>query len=95
MKTDNEIIESFWVSQGGKPNMQEDIWFYESDWNMLLPVCKKWGEIKIDTNSKDCRRYTSLSDDLDNSIVNYYDVRMTFNQLVKNVKWYNESKLTP
>jgi hypothetical protein len=38
---DSELIEEFWVSQGGKPHLAADIWFYESDWNMLMPVVEK------------------------------------------------------
>jgi hypothetical protein len=38
MKTDNELIEDFYVSMGGKPTLKEDLSFYESDYNMLMDV---------------------------------------------------------
>jgi hypothetical protein len=34
----NELIEKFWIKHGGKPHMKEDLWFYESDWSMLMPI---------------------------------------------------------
>src|SRR3972149_7703472 len=37
----DKLIEEFWISQGGKANMKEDLWFYQSDWNMLMPVVEK------------------------------------------------------
>jgi hypothetical protein len=37
----NQLIEKFWVEHGGKPHMTEDLWFYESDFNMLMPVLEK------------------------------------------------------
>lgn len=40
-KTDNELIDAFYVSQGGKPSMKEDLWFYESDFGMLMNVVEK------------------------------------------------------
>jgi hypothetical protein len=41
VKEGNEVIEAFYVEQGGKPNLKEDLWFYESSWDMLMPVVKK------------------------------------------------------
>lgn len=38
---ENKIIEKFWVEQGGKPHMEADISFYESSWDMLMPVVEK------------------------------------------------------
>lgn len=37
----NELIEKFWIEQGGKPHMDADIWFYENDWVMLIAVLEK------------------------------------------------------
>jgi hypothetical protein len=37
----NELIEGFWISQGGKPHDPADLWFYESSWDMLMPVVEK------------------------------------------------------
>jgi hypothetical protein len=42
---DNELIEKFWVQQGGKPHWPPDIVFYESNWNMLMPVVEKIAEM--------------------------------------------------
>lgn len=41
VKNENELIEAFFVSQGGKPSLPADIDFYSSDWNMLMPVVEK------------------------------------------------------
>lgn len=43
--TDNQLIENFYVSHGGKPTLEADIPFYESDWNMLHPVIDKIADL--------------------------------------------------
>lgn len=45
VKSDNELIEEFYISQGGKPHVPADLCFYESDWNMLMPVVEKINSI--------------------------------------------------
>lgn len=40
-KTDNELIEAFWIWAGGKMHMRADIHLYESDWNMIMNVVEK------------------------------------------------------
>jgi hypothetical protein len=42
----NELIEKFWIEQGGKPHDPADLWFYESDWGMLMPVVEKINKMK-------------------------------------------------
>lgn len=41
----NVLIEAFWIERGGKPHLPEDISFYASDWNMLMPVVDKIEQI--------------------------------------------------
>lgn len=86
MKTNCELIEEFYISQGGKPHMKEDISFYESDWNMLMPVTKyifdsdflndfdEWkSRVKQIVNSFEC-----------------IDIQITFEKVINFIKWYNE-----
>lgn len=37
----NKLIEVFWISQGGKPNLESDLSFFESSFDMLIPVVEK------------------------------------------------------
>ena len=37
----NKLIEDFFVTHGGRPNMIEDLSFYESSWDILMPVVYK------------------------------------------------------
>lgn len=91
MKTDNELIEQFYVEQGGKPHLPEDISFYESDWNMLMPACKKWDELPDHPNPRKKSPQQELSDELD-EIVALYEIAPVHKQLVRNIKWYNQNK---
>lgn len=52
MKTENQLIEDFYVSQGGKPTVPADIDFYESDWNMLMAVVEQIELIKIPNDDR-------------------------------------------
>ena len=97
MEKGNELIEAFWIEQGGKPHLKEDISFYESDWNMLMPVVEKW-------NSLSQRKQDELPNylDLDNSegwrawSYRYVDLTTDINYvrdyLIENIKWYNANK---
>jgi len=38
MKGFYQDIETFWVEHGGKPHLDADLSFYESDWEMLMSV---------------------------------------------------------
>lgn len=60
VKSDNELIEEFYISQGGKPHDPADLCFYESDWNMLMPVVEKIVEnydFTIQFYAGDCNCY--------------------------------------
>jgi hypothetical protein len=62
------------------------------DWNLLMPACYKWDTIEFansDSNTK--KRYMGLCDQLDHT-VSCYEILPTFDQLVKNLKWYNETQ---
>lgn len=60
VKSDNELIEEFYISQGGKPHVPADLCFYESDWNMIMPVVEKIAEthdFTIQFYAGDCNCY--------------------------------------
>ncbi len=50
MKTDNELINEWYASQGGKPALEADISFYESSWDMLMPVVEKIESLQMDVD---------------------------------------------
>lgn len=60
MKTDNELIEKFWIEHGGKPHMAEDISFYESSWDMLMPVVEKIESLAPTRVKIDCNECTII-----------------------------------
>ncbi len=90
MKTDNELIEEFWVSQGGKPNMGADLWFYESDWNMLMPVVEKIG--KLDENFLIANDQPETPVRLMMTTPIFEPIQVVHYRVVKFIKWYNENK---
>jgi len=63
---------------------------YNLSWDCLIPVCAKWDSIPFEEFSDlERKRYLQLCDDLDNS-VSCYEITYAYDQLVKNIKWYNE-----
>ena len=62
---------------------------YHSSWDWLMPACHKWdcltdAEIKEGTWPK----YERLCDLLDRKVA-LYEIQPVWNQLVKNIQWYN------
>ncbi len=90
--TDNELIERFYVSQGGKPNMAEDLWFYESDWNMLMRVIDKFMSIPPETFNYNGRAMTQLRQRKNEikAISIYSNIMEVYIPLLGSIKWYNE-----
>jgi hypothetical protein len=94
---DSELIEEFWISQGGKPHLAADIWFYESDWNMLMPVVDKINKLgyTVTINFQSIRGNcdTSIfSDKMTDQIFNEEkaSIEATYKSAVEFIKWYNE-----
>lgn len=91
-KTDNELIEEFYVSQGGKPSLPADIDFYSSDWNMLVPVVEK-----INTLDFPERSFTTRFILEDRKCTFYYFsfiseeslIDAVYTVVVEFIKWYN------
>lgn len=96
-KTDNHLIEEFYVSQGGKPTLEADLSFYESSWDWLMPVVEK-------IDSLDDGKYIVIIDPMitiisenGEAVVNEcqaFDGRIknTYGAVVEFVKWYNQNK---
>lgn len=61
---------------------------YHCDWNMLIPVCYKWDELKIFFGTKDEKKYIELCDSLDDKMI-CYEIEPVLLQLIECVKWYN------
>lgn len=62
---------------------------YHSSWDWLIPACKKWDELIFPTdNPKLLVEYCRKCDLLDD-MVTCYEIEAVFEQLVKNIKWYN------
>jgi hypothetical protein len=79
---DNELIEKFWVEQGGKPHLMADISFYENDWNMLMPVVEKIAEYRL--------AYPDQANEVCNLKVVVLQSAL-YKRVVQFIKWYNEN----
>jgi len=66
---------------------------YHSDWNWIMPVCKKWDNLLASTpvksNPQQWSRYSDLCDALDHKVT-LYEFEPVLLQLIECVKWYNE-----
>ena len=90
----NKLIAEFMgetKTDYGKPAkyLREDLIFYHSSWDWLMPVCKKLGylaENKVIPFSKD---YEYWCDQLEDSITRTYDIEPAFKRVVDFIQWYN------
>lgn len=65
---------------------------YHSNWEWLMPVCKKFNYLSDNGAIKHSFEYEGLCDELDNEITREYDAKTTFPVLVECIKWYNQNK---
>ena len=63
---------------------------FDSSWNWIMPACAKWDKL-FDGKAEVPYKYCQLSDYLDLEVA-LYEINGIFEQLVENVKWYNEFK---
>lgn len=90
-KTDNELIEEFYVSQSGKPHLQEDIWFYESDWNMLMALVKQIHKLNDESGNELIAKYDEVSHDVDIFRLSIAAPKSVVHKgVVEFIKWYNQ-----
>lgn len=62
-KSENELIDEFYVNHGGKPCLSADLSFYESSWDVLMPVVEKIQSLDyIEKHSDDYFRFGSNSE---------------------------------
>lgn len=71
----------------------DNVLFFNSKWDLLMSVCNKWDNFfneseLIGTNYEE---YMTLCDKLDDE-VSCYELDEAWEQLVKNIKWYNSLK---
>lgn len=91
-----KIIEQFYISHGGKPNMEADLCFYTSDWNMLMPVVEKIesiGNYAVTISAYSCSiseivlfdedSHVHIESDCDSKIDAVYKAVIEF------IQWYN------
>jgi hypothetical protein len=108
-KTENELIEAFYVAQGGKPSNAADIDFYQSDWNMLMSVVEKIEQMKVPEDSRLGYEFTvkiqhnecvieshTIPTGMD--FVSFRDssfrkIDSTYQAIVIFIKWYNSTKV--
>lgn len=87
---DNQLIENFWISQGGKPHMEADIPFYESDWHMLMQVVEKM-RLSIEKtylNKAFSPEASDLLEDMTNNLV-WTNIKGAHKTIVEFIKWHN------
>jgi hypothetical protein len=66
---------------------------YHSSWDWLIPACHKWDELEGFVRGEESDQYENLCDFLD-SKVTLYEILPVWEQLVKAIEWYNQSKNT-
>lgn len=64
-------------------------WRYDTSWDWLMDACKKWDETNFPIDKNTMIEFVKRSIDLDNAVATY-DIQLAYQQLVKNIKWYNE-----
>ena len=90
MENDNELIEAFWISQGGKAHMKPDLWFYESDWNMLMPVVEKMFSLWQGTGEEGFQKRLNLRlHRFTRECPISSPVQQVYTKLIAFIKWYN------
>lgn len=104
MEEEYELIEAFWIEQGGKAHMKEDLSFYSASWDFLMPVwCKA-----CDWYTHEFGLLTSTFEISSLSVVikakyqsafkmaiptfGNVDISKIYTVLVAFIKWYNENK---
>jgi hypothetical protein len=80
---DRQIVSAFMGEQF--PN--------EIDFNWLMPACHKWDELEGFKRGEESDQYENLCDFLDQKVT-LYEILPVWEQLVKNIEWYNQSKNT-
>jgi len=104
--SDDELIEQFWISFGNKPHMKEDLWFYSSEWSMLMPLIELvesihddfHGYFGVHISSNNCTiQGTNLRTDPENFHPAYFadhyaesKLQATYNAIVEFIKWYKQ-----
>jgi hypothetical protein len=67
---------------------------YNSSWDWLMPACHKWDSLTdADIIEGTWYQYEELCEILD-AKVSLYEILPVWEQLVKNIEWYNQSKNT-
>lgn len=90
-KTDNKLIEAFYISQGGKPHLQEDIWFYESDWNMIMALVKQIHKLNDESGNELIAKYDEVSHDVDIFRLGIAAPKsVVYKGVVEFIKWYKQ-----
>lgn len=91
-KTENELIEDFYVSQGGKPSIKADIEFYSSSWDMLMPVCRKIitsNPIRIQKNGVySITDWINAQREMKKGAITF-SIRRCYSGVLEFIKWYN------
>jgi len=69
---------------------EDNILFFNSQWELLMPVCNKWDKFFRDNHliNSNYDEYMRLCDELDDS-ASLYELNDVWKQLVENIKWYN------
>jgi hypothetical protein len=65
---------------------------YHSSWDWLMPACHKWDSLTdAEIIEGTWYQYEDLCEILD-AKVSLYEILPVWEQLVKNIEWYNQSK---
>ncbi len=62
---------------------------YHSSWDWIIEPIKKFRALDIDNDT-----YRSHVQEIDNAVIDEYDIVQSFKALVNAIKWYNQYLLT-
>lgn len=95
MKTDNELIDDFYVEHGGEKTLAADLSFYESDWNLLMDVVEKIRNMDpslFNYNVKEMTEFRMWISQIQ-ALSIFTPIDKVYAVLVNFIKWYNSTKL--
>ena len=96
--SDDELIEDFYTKQGGKAHPSADIWFFGSDWNMLMDVVDKISKLHDSKFHYDVDKIKDGDWPKDDEYMEVIALPMatpisdTYSAVVKFIKYYNQTK---
>ena len=79
-----------WIARGNYTVQMRELYpYYHLYWDQIIPVCKKWQQLKVPKHF--FHIHLILIEGTD-ALVTQYDIVRVWNQLIRNINCYNEHK---